>query len=350
MAPDVPRWVRAQRGARRRSDVGAVAKSVVACGAVVLATAGLALGASSRVLEASSAPMSLRAGSGFAITSNTYPWPACSGATPRLFPGVRECVVFTVTNHLSVPITVQSLTMAVTSAPAGCPTGDFALPTYSGNLHVGRGGTASTSGLPISLLDTGTDQDACEGSTVSFAYRGNAAYTDGTSTTLTASPTSPSSGQVVTLGATVKGANAASDPSPPTGTVTFNSCPTSACSSSTALGTGAVGSTGVATLTTTDLGTGVHYLQAVYGGDGTDYAASTSSVLALTVGAPVTAAATAGAGVGSSGARTTATSGAIAFTGAEVAGMVVVALILVVAGAVVVVSVRRRRPTAEREP
>ena len=58
--------------------------------------------------------------------------------------------------------------------------------------------------------------------------------------------------------------------------MTFNSCPTAACSSTTALGTGTIGSGGVATLSTTSLTQGTHYLQAVYGGQGTDYTGSTS--------------------------------------------------------------------------
>lgn len=251
-------------------------------------------------------------------------------------------------NNLTVPITVQSMSTSVTSPPAGCPASDFDLPTFSGNLSVPGSGTVSTSGLPISLIDTHTNQDACQGVTVSFDYTGSAQFTDSTSTALAASPTAPTSGQPSTLSATVTGTNANSDPSLPTGTVTFNSCPTQACSSTTSLGSGTIGSGGVATLSTSSLTQGVQYLEAVYGGQGTDYSGSTSPVLRLTVGAPTDSNASAGSAT-SGGSSSSSANPSFAFTGADIAGMVATGLVMIGVGTFLVIAVRRRRKTAGNE-
>lgn len=329
-------------------------KSVMASGAIALVVAALSFGVSSGALRPSSSPLVVSSGTAFTVSSAIYPSPACSGSTALLYPGVTDCAVLTVHNNLTVPITVQSLSTSVTSPPAGCPASDFSLPSFSGSLSVPGGGTAGTSGMPISLLDTHTNQDACKGVTVNFAYTGSAQFTDNTSTALAASPTSPISGQAATLSAPVTAGNASSDPSLPTGTVTFNSCPTAACTSTTALGTGAIGAGGAATLNTPSLTTGVHYFEAVYGGKADDYSGSTSPVLTLTVGDPVTSGATTGSATsgtsGTSGVSTSPSStGAIAFTGADIAGMVALALVMIGAGTFVVIAVRRRRKSAGSE-
>ena len=308
----------------------------------------LAFGATSLLVRTSEPPLSLTAGSGFVITSNIYSSPTCSGTTPLLYPGATDCAVFNVHNNLSVPINVQNLAMAVSSVPAGCPATDFSLPTFSGPLTVPANGSASTSGLPIALIDTGTNQDGCQDVTVDFTYSGNAQYTDTTSTALASSPAAPASGQPITLSATVTGTSASVDPTPPTGSVTFNSCPTSACSSTAQLGTGTLGAGAVATLTTSSLTTGVHYVEAVYGGEGTDYTGSTSPVLTFTIGAPVTSAATTGSGTGTSGEKNPPSiRSPIAFTGADVAAMVAMALLLIGVGILMILSVRRRHRTSK---
>jgi hypothetical protein len=324
-------------------------KSVVASGAIALVVAALTFGVSSAVLRPASSPFAVSSGTAFTISSAIYSSPACSGPSALLLPGVTDCAVLTVKNNLTVPITVQNLSTTIPSPPAGCPASDFSLPTFSGSLSVPASGTVSTSGLAISLLDTGTNQDACQGATVNFTYSGSAQFTDSTTTALASSPTSPAAGQPTTLSATVTGNNASNDPSIPTGPVTFNSCPTTACSTTTAFGTGTIGTGGVATLTTSSLTQGVHYLQAVYGGQGTDYSGSTSPVLTLTVGAPVTSGATA-AGSGTSGTPGVSTKpSTVAFTGADIAGMVMAGLLMIGLGTVLVVVVRRRCTTAGSE-
>ena len=120
--------------------------------------------------------------------------------------------MLTIHNNLTVPLTVQNLSTTIPSPPAGCPASNFALPTFSGNLSVPASGTVSTSGLPISLIDTHTNQDACQGVTVSFTYTGSAQYTDSTSTALAASPTAPGLGSAHHAHCHGDGNNAATTP------------------------------------------------------------------------------------------------------------------------------------------
>ena len=326
--------------AERFRRTGAVAASSV----VALVVAALTFGVSSAVLRPAVSPLTAPSGAAFTVTSAIYSSPACSGSTVRLYPGVTDCAVLTVHNNLTVPINVQKLTASVSSPPTGCPASSFSLPAFGGTLSVGAGANVSTSGLPVSLVDTRANQDACQGATVDLAYTGSAEFTDATSTALVASPVSPTSGQLVMLRATVTGANAASDPVTPTGTVSFSSCPTSACSSRTALGTATIDPSGVATLTATSLTTGVRYFEAAYGGTGTDYTGSTSPVQTLSVGAPISSSASTSGGSGTtSDAKSSPSAVSIAFTGADIAGMVIVALLLIGSGTFVVVTARRKR-------
>ena len=314
-------------------------KSVMASSAIALVVAALTFGVASAVLRPAASPFSATPGTAFTVSSAIYASPSCSGPTVPLYPGATDCAVLTIRNNLSVPMTVLSLSTTVSSPPAGCPASDFDLPTFSGSLPIPANGAVSTSGLPISLIDTHTNEDACEGLTVGFTYTGSAQYTDSTSTVLTASPSAPTSSQPTTLSATVTGNNAANDPSTPTGTVTFNLCSDATCSSTTSLGTGTIGSNGVATLTTTSLTTGTRFVQAVYGGQGTDFTGSTSQVLTLSVSAGSAIAFTGGPGSGSGS--------AVAFTGADIAGMTAGGLILIGAGSLLVFVTRRRRRASQ---
>jgi FtsP/CotA-like multicopper oxidase with cupredoxin domain len=92
-------------------------------------------------------------------------------------------------------------------------------------------------------------------------------------TTLTASAAAVAPGQSVTLTATVSGGSPTA-----TGTVTF-------ANGGTKLGTGTLNASGVATLATTSLPLGANSITAAFGGD-TNYAASTSSPVAVTVANP----------------------------------------------------------------
>ena len=114
-------------------------------------------------------------------------------------------------------------------------------------------------------------------------YGGDSNYSPSTSATLTqtvekatsvsvASNNNPSTaGQSVTLSATVTSPQGGT----PTGTITF-------MDGQTVLGTAAVNGMGSATFTVTTLTAGSHSITAIYGGNST-FAASTSSVLTQTV-------------------------------------------------------------------
>ena len=134
-------------------------KSVMASGAVALVVAALAFGVSSSVLGTKSAiaqrlGFDLTSGSSsFTITSSIYPSPACSGSTALLYPGTPRCMVFSVHNNLSVPISVGSITSALDTTdypapPPACAGTNLTLPTYSGSLAVPANGDATSSGVP----------------------------------------------------------------------------------------------------------------------------------------------------------------------------------------------------------
>ena len=269
-------------------------KSVMASSAIALVVAALVIGVSTfvfgpRAASPQTSGFGLTSGSSsFTITSSVYPSPACSGSTALLYPGTPRCMVFSVHNNLTVPISVQSITSALDTTdypapPAVCAGSYLTLPTYSGSFGVPGSGNANSPGVPIELTDSGTNQNACKTLTYHFTYSGIAVYTDATSTSLTSSPNTSTSGQSVTFTASVMEANAGSDSSGPTGTVTFYSCTTAACTSTTQLGTGPVQSNGQATYDTSSLSVGGHYIEAVYGGSGTNLTGSTSSVMTQTV-------------------------------------------------------------------
>ena len=272
-------------------------KSVMATSAIALVVAALVIGASHLAVgprtaspqhigyELTSSP------STFTITSNVYPSPACSGSTVSLYPGTTRCVVFSVQNLLNVPITVQNITTTLDGSfpapPTQCaPPTYFTLPRFSGSTTVGANATVNLPGVPIELLESGSDQSACENFQYHFVYTGGAQYTDSTTTSLTSSPNLSTSGQSVTFTATVTETNASQDPSGSLagGTVTFYSCTSVGCSGTpTQLGTGTVGSNGQATYATSTLAVGTDYIEAVYGGSGTDLTGSTSNVVTQTV-------------------------------------------------------------------
>ena len=128
--------------------------------------------------------------------------------------------------------------------------------------------STSTIGTPSGNISF-TNNDAAE-SPFSFAISGTVTYAGAipTMTVLNVSPSSAVYGQPVTLAAEV-GVMPPADGLPSGGTVTFMA------------GTNVLGSTqlnnGVATLTTTSLAVGVQSVTAIYSGDGSNHAGSTSS-------------------------------------------------------------------------
>jgi len=183
----------------------------------------------------------------------------------------------------------QSVTITATvtakSPGSGTPTGTVTFMEGSTQL-----GTASLSSGKASIATTtltvGSD-------TITVSYAGNSDFTsssgtttetvsqDGSTATISATPSSPVYGQQVTFTATVKAKSPSSGT--PTGTVTFED-------GSTTLGTGTlaiVNGADQATFKTSLLAAGAHSMTAVYNGDG-NFTTSSSAALSQTVKAAST--------------------------------------------------------------
>jgi sugar lactone lactonase YvrE len=193
----------------------------------------------------------------------------------------------TVTPSASSITTTQALTVTATvSGGSGNPTPTGTVILTSGtyiSAAVTLSSGSATINIPAGSLASGAD-------TLTVSYvpdtAGAATYTNATgtnsvtvavslaqtSTALIASALNPTVGASVTFTATV-----AQNPGSgvPTGTVTF-------MDGATALGTGTLNGSGVATFSTAALALGAHSVTAVYGGD-TNNAGSTSAVVTVTV-------------------------------------------------------------------
>lgn len=179
----------------------------------------------------------------------------------------------------------QSVTFTATVTPAsgssGTPTGTVAF--MNGTTQLGSASlNGSTATFSTSSLTAGTYS-------VTAVYSGDSNFSGSTSTassltitavvtpvdtttTLTASPTTATAGDAVTLTAIVK---PSSGSAVPTGTVAF-------VDGSTNLGSSALDNTGTATLSTSSLAAGSHSITASYSGDSADNA-STSSAVTVTI-------------------------------------------------------------------
>lgn len=314
----------------------------------------------------------LTANKGFTVTStiySSYRSGSCKGAaTAKLYPGRRRCLAVTVHDPLSIPIEVTALTMAVPSfthsssnphTTPPCTTTMVSVPTLSVDAFTVGAGAATTIVRPFRLKTKGT-QDACEGGTFTFTFSGSATYTDTTTTSLSATPTGSTK---AVLKATVAPATPSSDPYGPSSTtapvhaVTFYSCgSTAGCTSKSMLGTVTLSTTtssskvGVATYDVDGLSPGDHYYKAQYRAVGAHtgaFAGSTSAVESVTLSStkrltqhtPSGIAFTSGPSQGSSDGGST---GALAFTGADLAATVAAGTMLVGIGGLLVAWERRR--------
>jgi streptogramin lyase len=171
-----------------------------------------------------------------------------------------------------------TLTATITPAPSGSPLGtvsffDGTTLLGSGNLNSAGVATLSTAGLAVgahSLTAVYSGNTTSAGST-SSVFTETVSTVVATTTTLEATPNPVVAGEPVTLTATVS-------PTPTgvsLGTVSF-------FEGTTLLGMVSLGSTGIATLTSTSLPAGALEITAVYSGDATS-AGSTSSPITETV-------------------------------------------------------------------
>lgn len=156
--------------------------------------------------------------------------------------------------------------------------GTFTSISANGNIYPTDLINVAAEGMAIATdLNKDGKPDILAGSTILLNIYGSAPVTTppaSSTTTLKASATSVPAGTSVTFTATVAGGSGSSGT--PTGTVTF-------LDGSTKLGTGTL-SSAVATYATSSLAAGSHSITAQYGGD-TNFAASTSSAVTITVSA-----------------------------------------------------------------
>jgi hypothetical protein len=137
----------------------------------------------------------------------------------------------------------------------------------TGNIYV----AGSVGPPPSSAATSGAFQSAYGGGS-SDAFVAKIIVHTPTTTTLTAAPTSATSGTAIKFTATVAEVGATSVP---TGTVTFKD-------GTTTLGSMTLNGTGVAVYTSSALAVGAHSVTAAYGGDGAN-AASTSTAASVTI-------------------------------------------------------------------
>ncbi|MCU1363402.1 MAG: Ig-like domain repeat protein [Acidimicrobiaceae bacterium] len=262
---------------------------------MTLVAAALLAGATLAAISLAQAPASAVPNNDFTIT-NTISSSPTSQSAALLYPGVQRYIWYTVTNSLTVPITVTSLSISAATAPSGCAISNlnYGSTTFAGTLLVPALGSNSVS-EPISLYDPSTSQnnpssptEDCANKTFDFTFTGTAQYTDVTTSVLSASPNPSNAGQLVTLTDAV---TTPTDGNTPAGSALFYSCTsTSAAScSSTALGAAvALNGSGVATMLVSPTTAGTYYYEAVYTpADSTNFAASTSNVLTQTVNSAV---------------------------------------------------------------
>jgi hypothetical protein len=228
------------------------ASTVVRASAVALVIAALVFTVASVVTGPTKTPrFVLTSGTGFNITSTISSSPTSETAA-LLYPGAQRYLWYTAHNPLKVPITVTSMSIAVVTPPTGCAASnlDDSGTTFSGSLAVPASGTNAVS-VPISLVDTGTNQDSCENTTFNFVYAGTASYAEVYATTTAVVSSHDESGVTYTATVTAS-ADPSQDPVPssPTGTVTFTDGATTICASAALTSTGTTTSTATCVATT----------------------------------------------------------------------------------------------------
>ena len=227
--------------------------------------------------------------SAVSATANWNPTAALASAVNAFIPTGTTATVVGGTN---VTILMRPQTPglgAITNGVYTIPTGTY---TLTDSVNGGTATTIASGSLDASGEAYFTSSNLTAGThNLSWTYSGDANFSGSTTasayvltvtassaatttTTLAATATTITAGSSVTLTATITGATGSN--ATPTGTVTF-------MNGTAALGTGTVAS-GVATYTTSTLGTGTNSITAVYNGD-TNFSGSTSSALVITVNA-----------------------------------------------------------------
>jgi len=115
------------------------------------------------------------AGEDFVISGTVTAFPACTDPA-ALLPGLDRCLVYTVRNPRSAPITVPSISISEVGGPAACPGDnlDVERAVFSGELDVPAGATTVLPGVPIALRAAAANEGGCRGATFTFDFTGTA--------------------------------------------------------------------------------------------------------------------------------------------------------------------------------
>jgi hypothetical protein len=92
-----------------------------------------------------------------------------SGSVSGLYPSKTLPLVLTVTNPLTSPITVSSITTTVRNATASCTSSSVAVTKFSGSLVVAAGKTAKAT---VHVAMAKSAPNACQGKNFPFQYAG----------------------------------------------------------------------------------------------------------------------------------------------------------------------------------
>lgn len=108
------------------------------------------------------------AGGAPALSSTSF---TISGKVGGLYPGAVLPLTLTVTNKLTVPIVLTSLTTKVGAASSSCGTANLAVAPFAGKLPVPAKGKASTT---VQVTMAHSAPNACQGAIFPLHYRGQA--------------------------------------------------------------------------------------------------------------------------------------------------------------------------------
>ena len=202
-----------------------------------------------------------------------------------LVPGTSTSTGLSASPNPSVAGQSVTLMATITPTPTGTPLGTVSFYSDTTVLNTAAVNSSGVATFTTSSLPAGSDAiKATYSGNIDFSASASPVITEtitGTSTTatstaLSAAPNASVAGQSVTLTATITPAPTGA----PLGTVNFYH-------GSTLLNAASVNSSGMATFTTTTLPVGSDSITAAYSGN-TEFAASTSTALVLTVGAAPT--------------------------------------------------------------
>lgn len=226
--------------------------------------------------------------------------------SPVLYPGAAPSAMpVTFKNTTDGPIYLTSLAVKFTNTfPASCPVSNYEVGDHTPGASVTvadvtttiayspaqtiPAGATWTDNATLSMPDSHSPQNGCQGLGLSMSYTGIANYTVMTTTALSAAsnPSTDTATLTAAVAPDIQPASAGHTPGTGDGSVSFYSCSsnTSATSCTTLLGTAPVGPGGVATISIPAGTVGSYNLAAVFApSDPTNFVTSTSPIVTDTL-------------------------------------------------------------------